>query len=171
MKVLLEEPHLEKVPKPSAFQMMTWPRYDPVSCVPCSAWISIPWAHTHTHLTFAILLPPQLDSYFGHVYRGLRALARCLTDDSFSNLFQQTLERNFRTKIQGPTRKFQKLLGGIFADNVRQPLYKETPNIEKWAHELRGQMAHWASKKSSKKQTSAPPWCRKLEYTMFSSLV
>ena len=48
------------------------------------------------HLTFAILVPPQLDPDFGHVYEGLRTLARYLGDDSFRKLFQQMLERNSR---------------------------------------------------------------------------
>ena len=35
------------------------------------AMFSLDFYPMKTHLTFAILLPPQLDAYFGHVYQGL----------------------------------------------------------------------------------------------------
>jgi hypothetical protein len=46
-----------------------------------------------THLTFAILLPPQLDPLFGHTYQCLRTLARCLRDSNFREMFQTVLAR------------------------------------------------------------------------------
>ena len=61
------------------------------------------------HLTFAILLPPQLDPFFGHIYQGLRTLARCLHEPQFRHNCQNVLSRSARKSIEGPTRKVRRL--------------------------------------------------------------
>ena len=48
------------------------------------AMFSLDFYSHNTRLYFAILLPAQLDPLFGHTYQGLRTLARCLNNPTFS---------------------------------------------------------------------------------------
>lgn len=118
----------------------------------------------NTHLTFTILLPPQLDPLLGHIYQGLRTLTRCLRDSQFRNKFQTVLSRTARKSIEGPTRKFRKWMEGPFAQKVQQLIFEDLPNInEKWAHELRdqrrGELLRRASKNRPKHDHDVEKMC------------
>ena len=91
----------------------------------------------NTQLTFAILLPPQLDPLFGHTYQTLRTLIRCFRDADFKTRFKHILALPVRPKIEGPTRKFRQLSSSIFADQLDQLLHDDSINIELWARQLR----------------------------------
>ena len=101
------------------------------------AMFSLDFYSHNPHLTFSILLPPQLDPLFCHTYQGLRTLARCLNNASFRSTFQNLLRDRPSRKFDGPVHRVRKLLACPFKDLVLQLLNDGSLNTELWAHQLR----------------------------------
>lgn len=91
----------------------------------------------NTHLIFALFLAPQLDPYFGHIYQGLRTLARCLRQEQIRTEVQRRCNFVQRRSSEGPCRKLRLLVKGIFGQKVLELLHTEGLDTEKWAHGIR----------------------------------
>ena len=91
----------------------------------------------NTHLTFALLLPPQLDPLFGYFYQGLRTLERCMRATPFRQDFKKLLLCKARNTIDGPARRVQRWLKGPFSPHIMQIMDGQVDNVELWAHQLR----------------------------------
>lgn len=113
---------------------------------------SVDFYSMNTHLTFAILLPPQLDPSFAHVYQTLRTLARCLRQPHFRDIIQNRLRSVRRKSIEGPVRKIRKLLAGPFRDLVEELLHNDLQGdaLEEWAHRTRDKWREVLVQKASK---------------------
>ena len=91
----------------------------------------------NTHLTFACLLPTQLDPYFCHIYQGLRTLAKCLKEKSFRKTFQEILAKKSSRNFEGPIHRIKKLLHTPVAPLVQELIDSPCENLELWAHSVR----------------------------------
>lgn len=113
---------------------------------------SVDFYSMNTHLTFAILLPPQLDPSFAHVYQTLRTIARCLRQPHFRDIIQNRLRSVRRKSIEGPVRKIRKLLAGPFRDLVEELLHNDLQGdaLEEWAHRTRDKWREVLVQKASK---------------------
>ena len=101
------------------------------------AMFSLDFYSHNTHLSFAILLPAQLDPLFSHTYQGLRTLARCLNNPTFRRDFQHLLRAKSSRNFDGPVSRVQRILKGPFQALVKQLINDQVLNIELWAHQLR----------------------------------
>ena len=114
------------------------------------AMFSLDFYSLNPHLTFAILLPPQVDPLFCHIYQGLRTLARCLTNDTFRHDFQLLLRARPSKNFDGPVNRVRKLLKGPFQELVLSLLNDDSLNLELWAHQLRDSWRHELLKRAAK---------------------
>ena len=90
------------------------------------------------YVTFALLLPPQLDPLFGHIYHGLRTLARCVRNPSFAATSRRRLAYCSGTERDGPTvRLWHVQRVPVYAPFIAALFGEASLDEERWAHELR----------------------------------
>lgn len=113
------------------------------------AMFSVDFYSLNPNLSFAILLPAQLDPLFCHIYQGLRTLARCLKDDSFRTNFQTILQKKPSKNFEGPVHRVRKLLRTPLAPLVQELIDAPCENLELWAHNLRDNWRHQLLQKAA----------------------
>eukprot|EP00439_Symbiodinium_sp_Y106_P040362 s833_g4.t4 len=91
------------------------------------------------YVTFALLLPAQLDPLFGHKYHGLRTLARCMRQHDFAveMRIKRFLACNGHER-NGPTIRLRQLYDDpVYRTAVHELLTDPELEEERWAHDLR----------------------------------
>ena len=89
-------------------------------------------------LTFSLLLPPQLDPFFGPVYHGLRTVTRCMRNNAFAETVKKRILQLPSAHKDGPTQRLRELIEHTtFGPLVREMVGNVTLNEQEWAHRLR----------------------------------
>ena len=89
------------------------------------------------YVTFALLLPAQLDPLFGHKYHGLRTLACCMRQRDFVVEIRKRFLACNGHERDGPTIRLRQLYGDpVYRTAVHELLTDPELDEERWAHDL-----------------------------------
>ena len=91
-----------------------------------------------SYVIFALLLPSQLDPLFGHIYQGLRTIARCVRDPYFAATTRRRLTYYTGSERDGPTVRLWHLpRDQVYAPFVATLVGAALFDEERWTHDMR----------------------------------
>ena len=90
-------------------------------------------------LTFALLVPVQLEPSFAMQYAGLLTFQRCISGCAQSARLAQQILTSGAANTVGPCARIQELADGPLSEPIQQLLLNQIDNLELWKHYLREQ--------------------------------
>ena len=108
-------------------------------------------------LTFALLVPVQLEPTFAMQYSGLLTFQSCIANCAHSALLVQQIINAGVSETVGPCARVQEFLDGPLDQPVRQLLMNQIDNLELWKHNLSGRTFSGNSIQKGRTNTNMHP--------------